>query len=239
MRALSPVNCTVMTTSTVVEALQAVFTDEYAEPQFQNLLITPEFPVTKQEYPSILVNVNIGTVENMGVGHSELFRTPAGTLHRWGHRYFTGTVDMTCYALTTVDRNILADSLINILSFGRWDSSLTPFINTLWGDPADDYSQLAAMYQLELATDNIKGGGNGVGPVPWQTEDELLYSKRISLDFFGGFYSAVTEDLSQFVQRIDIYPHITGDPEPETGFTASSKVWDDTGRIDAIVEISG
>ena len=238
MRSQSPITCELTVLEYMTEALQAVFDDVfYPDPQFRNLLITPDYPINKQQYPSIVVDVNIDDLSNAGLGHVEYFRLPNGNLRKWGHWMYSGSIDLTVFALSKLDRIVLSDSLVEILAFGKLDSHLQEFFWRIYGNPADDYDQAVARFQLALTTDKIQPSGQSVGPTPWESSDELIYSKRFSIPMFGGFYNAVGEESSEYVQRIDVYPFINGEDGADE-FWVSDRVYEDYGTAHLHLEAS-
>jgi hypothetical protein len=238
VRSHSPIDLTVTTGTTLVEAIQAVFNEDYPEAQFQNLHLTLDFPTEPQEYPAILVSPNITRVYNAGLGHVEYFRDPEGNLRKWMHRGFEGSLDITLMTLnSSLDRDVLADSFLEMISFGKMDAQLNEFYWRVYGNPIDEYDQALARFQLGIGTDDISGGGNSTGPTPWQSEDDLVFSKRFSMPIMGGFYNAISESLNAYVRRIDMYAYING-VDDAAEFWVSEREYDDYGVVEGKGEAS-
>lgn len=237
-RAGSAISCTTVSTQTMVRAIRSVFDGAFSEEQFQNLRVTPQFPMSKHQYPAVLVDVDINEVTNAGVGHREFFADPSGDVREWGHRMFKGSISLGVMALSPLDRDVLTDKLIEMISFGRITAELRPFYYYIWGDPNSIPTQLQARYQLELNTDVLQMGAGSVGPVPWESEDELLYSKTITVEILGGFYNAVTEPVTDYIQRIDFYSLLYGEIDPNEVNWVSDLIYADSDTIEGFGEVS-
>lgn len=204
-----------MVNRTLVKALRAVFTSSFDEPEFRDINISTEFPIKRVQYPAIHVRFNGGAVTNAGVGHKELFYDSAGKLRWWMHRKFTGSVDFVVYALSPVSRDILTDTLHDILSFGTLNSLPNEFFEEIYGDPDDAYSMQSLLNQLSVNTDEITSGGKSAGLAPWAPEDVLVYQASYNVELGGGFYNTVptTAGLEwagnyslKFYDSMDNYP---------------------------------
>lgn len=176
---------------TMVKALRAAFTDNFPEDQFQDLRIVPEFPLSREKYPAIYISYN-GTVnKNAGVGHEETFQDSLNVMRTWNHRRFEGSIDFTCLGLTPLDRDILADALHEVLTFGWLTDTMSGFFDIIYGDPDAPYSSAALLLaQLDLNTDIITPGGESASPAPWEPEDQLLYQDVYNLEVHGSYYNA-------------------------------------------------
>lgn len=237
-RARSNISCTVVTTEVLVRAMREVFTGSFSENQFKNLRIVPQFPMSKDKYPCIVVEPDISVIRNAGVGHREYFRDPNDMVRLWQHRIFSGSLNITVMGLSILDRDVLADKIIELLSFGEIMEELYPFFYYIWGDP-DAPSGLLSRYQLELNLDEINVGSPSVTPTPWESEDELLYSKTISLEMMGGFYNALRDIPLDYIRRIDFYALLYGDIDPQEVNWVSDLIYADTSTITGIGEVEG
>jgi hypothetical protein len=205
-----PVKYKTMVKRTIVDSLRNVFDSTYPDEQFQNLKITPEFPLTKVSYPAIHIQFNEEVISNAGVGHAEYFRDPNGDLRKWQHRKFNGSITYNVVTLSPLDRDILSDALIEIFSFGRLNTLQSNFYNTLYGNPDDPFSILSLLSQLTVNTDEIEAGGESATIAPWDPEDVLVYTSSYTTTVTGGFYNSVPVEGTGtvFVANIDMYPYI-------------------------------
>ena len=227
------------TARTIVTALRSVFTASYPEEQFRNLFISTDYPMSRQQYPAIYVDLKINRVRNAGIGHKEYFREPGGTLREWKHYMFDGSITLNVLALSSVDRDELIDTITELISMGRLYGYMLPFFDRIWGDPTAPYSQATARYQLEIQTDEMTFSQGSPSPVPWGSEDELAYGASVSFDMFGGFYNALDDTIKVPVSRIDMYPYITNSDKPEWVGWVSDKQFYASDTVSIIPEVDG
>lgn len=239
MRNTAPIDIHVATVSKVVSALREAFHSSYYEEQFRNLYISPDFPIRKERYPNVIVGVSISSVEDAGVGHVEQFPDSTGMMRKWNKSHFRGSINLTVSTLSTQDRDILTDALIEIIRYSRIRVSLHDFIHEMYDDQFAK-TQRSGRFQLNLNHSTLSISGKSSAPAPWDTEDELVYSQQISVPFFGGSYNAQIEGSSQFVSRIDVHARYrSGESDLEDSFFVSAKEWTDRGIVSFISEISG
>ena len=204
----------------IVSALRTVYDgDYYRERQLVDLKVTTQYPLVKVDYPAIVVEYAGQRILNAGVGHEEWFMDDHNILRKWNHRRFEGTLTFSCHALSPLDLDILVDSLVEVLSFGRLDSSLATFFTSIYGSPSDPV--MLAFSQLMLNVDEIQDGGVPSAQIaPWQPEDVLVYSSDISIEIHGGFYNTYPNQEWSYVTRV------TSQPYPQ-------------GNVDVVIPISG
>ena len=186
---------------TIIEALRAAFDGYYnRDRQFTNLKITQEYPYEKVDYPAIVVEYQNTLVANAGVGHREWFHDQDGNLRVWNHNRFEGTLYFTCYALSTLDRDTLADALVELVRFGKLDSQLQRFFNII--RPSGD--EFVALQQIIFDSDQLRGSGDSATIAPWQPEDMLIYSAAYTVAIGGGYYNTVVKHDWSKVTHIQI-----------------------------------
>lgn len=207
------VRFTQMVQDTIVKGLLRVFTDEFREKQLQGLHIVTEYPLKRQEYPSIIVDFEDDENRAAGVGHQEVFYDPNGILRVWDHRRFKGRINFRVYALSPIDRDIIYDALVETLSFGHLPtySLQANLFSELYGDPDDPFDRFRALNQLNLNTDILRSGGKSASPAPWESEDDLVYTKTLTIEVNGGFYNQVpgkTLPQTATITAVHVYPHM-------------------------------
>lgn len=205
----------------MVTALQSVFTGSYdRDRQFIDLKISPDYPKAELDYPCIVVEFNGSGVKNSGVGHEEWFDDANGNLQKWNHRRFAGEFDLNIFALSTLDRDILADAVIEVISFGWLTSDLMPFFTTIyqgWGS-----TEVELLFnQLYINSDEIDEHGASVTVGPWRPEDQLVYTYGLSVACGGGFYNIVPELSWEYVEQVNIDPYPQGDVTVEIPLTVA------------------
>lgn len=206
------VGFTRMVQNSIVKGLRLVFTSEYAEKQLRNLRIVTEYPLTRQEYPAIIVDFNDRENRDAGIGHQEIFYDPNGILRIWGHRRFEGSITFRCYGITPLDRDIIYDAVVECLAFWRLPhmSLQRNLFSELYG-VGEAYDPFRALSQLFLNTDRMNSGGKSVTPAPWGAEDALVYQRDLTVDCIGGFYNAVpgiAQPETELISHVFTYAHL-------------------------------
>ncbi len=179
-----------LVTRTLITALRNVFGDDYdRDRQGKNIKITPDFPFKREQYPCVVVEYSPTRNVNAGVGHEEWFIDAAGQLRKWHHRRFEGNVTFNIMTLSTVDRDIWADAVEEVMTMGSLDDALVEFFYTIYGHPDDPVELVFS--QLMLNVDEISGGGNSASIAPWSPEDTLVHETSLSVEVHGGIYNVV------------------------------------------------
>lgn len=244
----------------IVGALQAAFDDNYnRDRQLENLRITPTFPIKKIDYPSVVVQYQNAFVANAGVAHVEWFPDPLGRLRQWNHSRFEGTINLTAFALSPLDRDILVDALVEVIRFGRLDEQLNRFYQLVYPehtppappvDPTDPWPayNVSLFNQLMLNSDRVSGIGDSVSVAPWQPEDVMVYSGGVSTDLHGAYYNTYPSiDVDwRHITSVVIDAYQTGQYGNELPFPGHAEIaWDppfvftDTDVISGGSEVSG
>jgi hypothetical protein len=175
----------------IVDALKETFDSEYPEADFRNLRVSVEYPVAKQDYPGIWVDYDdTDTLKRAGVDHFEDVLIPMSEdlFARYTRWRFQGAITLTCVALTSLERDRLFDSLIDMVAFGPEDPAMHQFRVKV-----EDNDLVAA----NINFDTIQARGNAAAPgTPWGTE-EMIYERSVGLDIVGEFVlDRVTGDMT-------------------------------------------
>lgn len=196
--------------ATIIAALRDAFDQGYnRDQQLQDLHIVDKHPFVKTEYPAIVVGFVDRRVSNAGIGHEEWFTDEQGVLRKWHHSRFEGAINLDLYALSTLDRDLLADATIEIIRFGRLDAQLLRFFTEIYGNPNTGVQFL--LNQLMLNSDEIDGRGDSSTIAPWQPEDQLVYMTGYTLEAHGGFYNTTITDTFEYVTNVEVDPYLEGD----------------------------
>ncbi len=175
---------------TIIESLRDAFDGFYTrEHQFTDLKITQQYPLKKVDFPAIVIEYQNTLVANAGVGHVEWFADQNGELRRWHHNRFEGSLYFTIYALSTLDRDILADALVEVVRFGTLDTQLNRFFEGIY--PSGE--KWLAFQQIQLDSDQLHSSGDSASIAPWQPEDMLVYTAAYSVAIQGGYYNVVEQ----------------------------------------------
>lgn len=199
-----------MITEGFIDAFRDVFDNAYnRDQQLVDLRVTQTYPLQKIDYPTLVINYSDQRVSNVGVGHEEWFDDINGVYRKWYHSRFEGSLELELYALTPLDRDLLADAVVDVLRFGRLDPELTKFFTDIYGDPTAEVS--FQVDQLVINTDEIMGRGNTSAIAPWAPEDQLVYSTAYSVEIQGGFYNTTITDTYEFVSDVEVYEYPQGE----------------------------
>lgn len=191
----------------IVTALRSVFTDAYPNTEFRNLPVLLEYPQAKIKYPLMIVKFNDGDIMNAGVGHEEWAFDINGQYRKYFHYRFEGSLEFHLYTLSSLSQDLLSDSLIDVIAFGKLQSLTNEFYNTVF----DEYANGG---QLMLRTDLIQSLGVSVGKPFWNPEDTVLYEGGYTIACHGGFFSTGDDPVHAFFDTIHILPYIEGEERP-------------------------
>ena len=229
---------------TVIPAIQDVFAAYTRERQFANLRVTMDYPLVEIDYPCLVVEYTPQRVVNAGVGHEEWFMDDNNILRKWHHSRFEGTIEFNVFALTTKDRDLLADAMEEMIRFGRLDPQLTKFFYDIYGQPT---APVTPQYtQIMFNADEIDGGGNSVSIAPWSPEDTLVYETSLSCVVHGGLYSVLPTDTWEYVDKAVAQGYDTSEfeqnvtlpfPDPTLDWTNPFE-WDDDAVVTGTAVIS-
>lgn len=165
-----------------MDALQTVFNSTDRNPNFTDLVVSIEYPLDQQSYPSIWCNYDDSdTLQIAGIGHEEYVVEADGTQHAVTRWLFAGTVTLTAVALSSLERDNLYDELVRLFAFGRIQQENPNFRSLL-----EDNDFVA----VQVNWDELRPHGDAAAPgTPWGTEDEVIYEKSLAFDVEGEFVS--------------------------------------------------
>jgi hypothetical protein len=195
----SPINYKMEIKRAVVRGLQLVFKDEstyFPGHKSSELLtkshITIEYPQRPEQYPTLIVGFKEKEIKSAGIGHYEL-DSQNTAFQRW---LFQGTITLEIFALTSMDRDFISDSVINLLSFGRIE-----------GFPFREYVENNANVDLQLSLGSISPVQEStMSGVSWGITDQRIYTMEYDFGCMGAFTS--TNRYYDYVGNVDY--NITG-----------------------------
>lgn len=189
----------------IVGALRKAFGDAYPDPMLAGKVnVVAEYPLKEVNYPMIVMHFNPGNISNMGIGHYEIESSGDGPtiVKRW---MFEGSITLTVYALTSMDRDMVILGLLNMFAFGN----LIPGFADFWQE-IRDYDWVA----LQINTDHVQESGDQVVQVPWGDDETPVFTDSLTFDVFGEFFTVpTTGDLVQ-ISQVTVYPYPHGAPVP-------------------------
>lgn len=123
------------------------------------------------------------------------------------HSMYQGDVALEVYGLSSVDRDKIADAILEIVQMGTVGPEGVSFqeriYDTIGLSPYSDWHFIA------VNTDLVSGFGEREEMPPWGPEDQLLYRCEYRVPILGEFYS-VTPQLGagtlDLVREVDVYP---------------------------------
>lgn len=162
-----------------------------------DVTVDMEYPIQKENYPGIWVQFSFNEIVQAGIGHEPLIKNvivPASDgvpeVVNWEpvrEFQFKGRVTLTIVALTSLERDRLADAVITMLAFSR-----PP--NNVLTNPTEDTRQFRQLIaglaenpyvSLTINHDQIIPGGQAMTTgVPWD-EEIPGYEDTYSFDILG------------------------------------------------------
>jgi hypothetical protein len=202
----------------LVEALHKVF-DDHVDDLLKKTKVTIEYPTSEAAYPAIIIRFFERDIKNAGVGHSEILSID--NVHwKFKHYLYSGDIEFSIHALSSLDRDLIADSLIQTLGMGDLTSYTEPFFKRIYNSNATHPKALFNF--INLNTDTISGFGETQNKAPWDPEDVYVYQTNYRCGIYGEFYSlppAPGQEVG-FVEEVDQYPYLQDledvpNPHPE------------------------
>lgn len=201
----------------LVESLQAAF-NAHPTAQVANANVAIDFGRERWKLPGVIIKFYERELPNAGVGHVEWGVSPqdpnpaAPTMFiKYYHRLYQGDIGFDIYAMSSVDRDLVRDALIEVLTMNEATDSVTSggtnFLNRFYLDMEN--TPYGTWHFPVLMLDKITGYGEQHQSAPWQPEDTLVYSVSYRVPIWGEFYS-LTPTLpasTGLLQEVDVYPY--------------------------------
>ena len=178
----APINYKMEIKRAVVKSFQNVFnsTEDYfpgykSSELLTNSHITIEYPQKPEQYPSLIIGFKERELKSAGIAHSEIVENTA-VVQRW---LFQGLISIEVFALTSMDRDFISDSVVNMLSFGRIE-----------GFSFRDYIENNAQVDIQLSVGSlIPTSEQTMSGVSWGLTDQRIYTVGYEFGCLGGFVS--------------------------------------------------
>lgn len=162
-----------------------------------DVTIDMEYPIEKENYPGIWVQFSFNEIVQAGIGHEPLLRTVvveatdnSPEVVNWEpvrEFQFKGRVTLTVVALTSLERDRIADAIITMLAFSRPPESVI----TKATEDTRQFRQLISSLaenpyvSITINHDQITPGGQAMTTgVPWD-EEIPGYEDTYSFDILG------------------------------------------------------
>lgn len=175
-----------------------------------------EYPLTQQDYPGIWVQFSLTDLRRVGIAHEVLIQEGGVwcPVQEWS---FSGRVTLTIVALTSLQRDQLADALITVLAFSRPAQLPAPADGGIITKTGEDTRQFRQLMQsiadnpyvsMTINSDTILPGGQGVSQgTPW-AQEVLAYEDNYSFDLIGQFNIVFRNDGTYELQRVEGIPRV-------------------------------
>lgn len=199
--------------------------------------ITLDFPRDKDRYPVIVIRFYERNINRLGTAHEELIqlRTADSAPTPMMHNIYDGDLEFSVNALSTVDRDLISDSLVQVLTMGKLQAWTNHFMTRLYGQQYD-YALLAdaditsvpldQWNFVQINHDTIQGFGETEAPAPWEAEDDQIYTVNYRVAVLGEFYSVPPANVAHgLVEAVDVFPYIEDLETEPTGDVADSAEW--------------
>lgn len=196
----------------LIQALRSAFTN-HPDPLLANTKVTMDYPTSENMYPTVIVRFFERQIRNAGVGHVEyLLREGTVIRDKFKHYLYNGDIEFAIYALSTKDRDLIADTVTQVLAMGDMSTWTNGFLTRLYFPPDDNDDYDDARYNfVNLNTDLISGFGETQTQQPWLSEDQLQYQTSYRVGIYGEFYSLPPLDTvagGSVIEHVNVFPYI-------------------------------
>jgi hypothetical protein len=181
----------------------------------ENFHVSIEYPTEETEFPGVWVQFSIETLQRGGLGMMNLTEVNGqwGPVHEW---QFTGRITLTIAAMTSKDRDRLADTVISALAFSRPPDMVIRQKNK---DAKQNRGLITAINDnpyvaMTLNTDQIMSGGQTVtGGTPW-APNILLYEDNYAVTCQGQFNIRFGYDGAYILSAINVVQQPSATQQP-------------------------
>lgn len=184
------------------------------------ITVDMEYPLVPEKYPGIWVQFSFTELNQAGIGmellHKEVITaatddTPEEVVWEPLREFiFKGRATLTVMALTSLERDRIADGVITMLAFSR----VPDHVLTQASKDTKQFRQLIASLAanpyiaITLNHDQILPGGEAMTTgVPWQA-DLPAYENSFSFDLEGQTNILFKHDGTYILHRIDVIPEM-------------------------------
>lgn len=180
----------------VIRALRATFTNLYPDDKLANMNIDLEYPYLAEHYPGIWVKFSLHKIQASGLSPTQ--QTADEIFSVW---YYEGTVTLIIMALSSKERDLISDGIIEAYAFASQMPSVSPF-----------YAEINSsdLINMTLQSDIITSGGQSetIG-TPWD-DDKIAYEDRYSFEVVGQVRSRVQPDVVfTTLSEVEVFSSLT------------------------------
>lgn len=200
----------------VMVALREAFSNTSLQTAQQTpISVDFEYPLVEEDYPGVWVQFSLTDLRRVGIAHEALIEENGVwcPVQEWS---FSGRVTLTIVALTSLQRDQIADALITILAFAR--PPAMPYTDGgVLTNPHEDTRQYRQLMQslsdnpyvsMTINSDTIRPGGQSVAQgTPW-AQEVLAYEDNYSFDLIGQFNIVFRHDGTYTLQGVNGVPQV-------------------------------
>lgn len=201
----------------MVESMKSVFHD-HPDSLLAKTKVSIEYPQDKNRYPSVIVRFFENQIKNMGVGHYEIMDVQVETgvqKKKFKHYVYSGEVEFGIYALSSLDRDLIADTIVQTLSMGELQNYTNNFFSRIY----ESFLPEAKTNFINVNTDIISGFGEAETPAPWEPDTQMIYQTSYRCEVGGEFYSLEeTDKVFAILEKVNQLPYVK-DLEPIPDWT--------------------
>lgn len=201
----------------LVEALQAAFAG-HPDPTVADAKVGIDFEDDDFKLPAVIIKFYESKLPNAGVGHYEwlpfpLTANPADTstvFVKYMHRLYKGDIEFEIFGLSSLDRDLISDALIEVLAMDEVSAPGQAFLNRFYN--AIQSIDFGLWHFPTLNLDDISGYGEQQMLAPWSPEDQLVYQTAYRVPILGEFYSYTPPEplTSGPIEEVDVYDYPVG-----------------------------
>lgn len=201
----------------LVESMRDVFA-EHPDSLLAKTKVSIEYPQDKSRYPSLIIRFFESQIKNMGVGHYEIIDVQVATgvqKKKFKHYVYSGEVEFGIYALSSLDRDLIADTVVQTLSMGDLQDYTNRFFTRIYDSELEE----SKLNFLNINTDVISGFGEAETPAPWEPDSQMVYQTSYRCEVGGEFYSLEDGDkVFATLEQVNQLPYVK-DVEPVPDWT--------------------
>jgi hypothetical protein len=215
----------------IVEGLRPVF-ENHKDNKLQSTKVGISMPRERQSFPAVVVQLYENEVYNAGVGHYETFIDPEDSTNTFKlkHYMYKGDIEFMIYALSSLDRDLIADTIVQTIGMGDLANYTNNFFNRIYPKNSDSVPD-SVNHFINVNSDRINPTNEAETEVPWGAEDDLIYTTSYRVSVWGEFYSLPEEVSYHFITQVLQYPYIAG-VEPKPPGLEGEQSWNDAFSFD-------
>lgn len=182
--------------TTIITALRTTFDSNFPDPQFRDLYISMEYPILENHYPGLWVKFSFTNVQAAGIG--SYFVDNSNSMFK--RFIFEGRTTIQVFAMTSLERDKISDTLIYMFAFGDLNPNNSRFKKTI---SSSNY------INMSINSDELIPGGQeeNIG-APWQP-DAIVYNDSYSFSIVGQFASDINTGSLITLDSININSYMS------------------------------